>query len=74
MVGEMDRIDLTINKGGSVSPSGGSIDRSINFIRGGWKDKAWLAGLQKDGDHGWDALFAASDKKSESQKKVAGSQ
>jgi YD repeat-containing protein len=69
-----DGIDLTIDKGGSVSASGGPIDWSINFVRGGWKDKAWLAGLQKAGDRGWDALFAASDTKPQCQKKMACSQ
>jgi hypothetical protein len=60
-----NRIDLTIDKGGSVTPSGSLIDKVINLLLGGWKDKAWLADLQKPpkNDHGWDALFAASDKK-----------
>jgi RHS repeat-associated protein len=45
-----------------VSWSGGNMkDKAKQIGGGGWQDEDWLKGLQADGDHGWDELFAQSN-------------
>jgi hypothetical protein len=62
----LNYIDITINERGVLLTTGGVIFKAINRIQGGgWKDKAWLAARHAEGDHGWDLLFAASDKEPE---------
>ncbi len=55
-----NHVDLLVFPMGLVIPLGHLIDLLWNAVAGGWKGDKWLEERHKDGDTGWDALFAAS--------------
>lgn len=59
-------LDITIDENGVLVPEGGMVFRALNLAQGGgWKDRSWLAARHETGEHGWDSLFAASEREPE---------